>query len=261
MSHLCFLSTKLLRRLSHTASLAAPLVAAALLGAAVAGAADLKGKFVLDGDVPAPVPVTDPKAANDFPGQKLFYENFVVDPTTKAIAHIAVYIKEDTYAATPAAEAALAKTVVVDNKGGQFTPHMSALWVGKQELIFQNSDPVSHNSNFNLAQVNPLLPANSKQTIAVPTTKLLPQEITCTIHPWMKGYVVARNHPYVAFSGADGSFVIKNLPENVEIEFQAWHEKAGYLAIPAWEKGRFKKTLTAGENDLGEIKVPVTVFK
>src|SRR5690349_13877386 len=80
--------------------------------------------------------------------------------------------------------------VVVDNKGGQFHPHMTALWVGKQNLFFTNSDPVSHNSNFNLAGVNPLLPPSAKLPIAVAGTKLLPQEVTCTIHPWMKAYVV-----------------------------------------------------------------------
>jgi hypothetical protein len=232
----------------------------ALLGASVAGAADLKGKFILDGEVPAPTPVTDPKAANDFPGAKLFYQNLVIDPTTKAIAYVAVYIKADEFPATPEAEAAAVPEVVVDNKGGQFNPHMTALWVGKQKLFFQNSDPVSHNSNFNLAGVNPLLPPTSKIPVDVAGTKLLPQEVTCTIHPWMKAYVVPRKHPYVAFSGADGAFVIKNLPEGQEIEFQAWHEKAGYLAVPQWEKGRFTMTLKAGENDLGEIKVPFALL-
>jgi hypothetical protein len=236
------------------------LLGAILLQPPVARAADLTGKFVYDGDVPAAVPVTDPKAANDFPGQKLVYQNLVVDPTTKAIAYVAVYIKEIDFPATPEAQAAVPAEVIVDNKGGQFNPHMSALWVGKQKLFFQNSDPVSHNSNFNLAGVNPLLPPSAKIPVEVAGTKLLPQEVTCTIHPWMKAYVVPRNHPYVGVSGTDGTFVIKNLPENQAIEFQAWHEKSGYLAIPQWEKGRFTMTLKAGVNDLGEIKVPAAIL-
>jgi hypothetical protein len=76
----------------------------------------------------------------------------------------------------------------------------------------------------------------------------------------MKAIVVARKHPYVGITGTDGSFVIKNLPEGMEIEFQAWHEKSGYLTANNWDKGRFKMTLKAGENDLGEIKVPVALF-
>jgi hypothetical protein len=258
MSHPWFRKSKLLRGL-----LLGPILSTALVGAAsfgTADAADLKGKFVLDGDVPAPVAVTDPKAANDFPGAKLFYENLVVDPTSKAISYITVYVKDDGITVTPAAEAAAPAEVTVDNKGGQFKPHMTALWVGKQKLFFTNSDPVSHNSNFNLAGINPLMPPNAKIPVDVAGTKLIPQDITCTIHPWMKAIVVARKHPYVGITGADGTFVIKNLPEGTEIEFQAWHEKSGYLAIPAWEKGRFKMTLKAGENDLGEIKVPFALF-
>jgi hypothetical protein len=235
-------------------------LALVLLGTTLAGAADLKGKFVYDGEVPAAVPVTDPKVSADFPGQKINYENLVIDPTTKGIAYVAVYVKADEFPATPEADAAAAAEVVIDNKTGQFYPHMQGLWVGKQKLVFQNSDPVSHNSNFNLAGVNPLLPPNAKLPIDVAGTKLLPQEITCTIHPWMKAYVVARKHPYVAVSGADGTFVLKNLPEGTEIEFQAWHEKAGYLAVPQWDKGRFTMTLKAGENDLGEIKVPASLL-
>jgi hypothetical protein len=76
----------------------------------------------------------------------------------------------------------------------------------------------------------------------------------------MRAYVVARHHPYVGFSDAGGTFTIRDLPAGVEIEFQAWHERAGYLSIAKWPKGRFKMTLTDGVNDLGEIKVPPTVL-
>jgi len=264
MLHTLFHKSTLLRSLSPAPILAAALLGTALLGTALSGAgaagADLKGKFVLDGDVPAAVPVTDPKVGSDFPGSKLVYENLVIDPTTKAISYITVFVKDDGFPVTPEAEKAAPAEVIVDNKGGQFHPHMSALWVGKQKLFFTNSDPVSHNSNFNLAGINPLMPPNSKIPVDVTGTKPIPQDVTCTIHPWMKAIVVARKHPYVGITGADGAFVIKNLPEGTEIEFQAWHEKSGYLAIPAWEKGRFKMTLKAGENDLGEIKVPVAIF-
>jgi len=213
---------------------------------------------VLEGIVPAPVPVVAPNAAIDFPGVKLFDESRIVDPATKAIAYITVYVRDDNFPVTPAAAAPA--QVVVDNKAGRFNPHMSALWVGKQQLFFMNSDPVSHNSFFDLAGVNPLLTPGTRIPVNVAGTKPLPQAITCNIHTWMKAIVVARNHPYVGITGADGTFEIKNLPDGVEIEFQAWHEKPGYLKIPAWEKGRFKMTLKAGVNDLGEIKVPVAIL-
>lgn len=237
------------------------LLASFAFAATSVDAADLKGKFVLTGDVPAPTPITDGKAESDFPGQKLTLQNLVVDPTSKGIANIAVYVRTADVAATPAAEKALAPTVAIDNKGGQFHPHMVGLWSGKQKLVFKNSDPVSHNSNFAFAGVNPLLTPNSEQEIPVSGVKLLPQELSCSIHPWMKAFVIVRDNPYVAVSGADGSFALKDLPTGTELEIQVWHERAGFLvAKPEWAKGRFTVTLSA-DQDLGEISVDPKLFK
>lgn len=229
--------------------------------AASVGAADLKGTFVLDGDAPAPVPVTDSKAEGDFPGQKLVFENFVVDPATKGIANIAVYVRTNGVAVTPEAEKAAPEKVVIDNKTGQFHPHISGLWVGKQKLEFKNSDPAAHNSNFAHAGANPLLAPNSSVEVQVPAAALIPKEVACNIHPWMKAFIVCRDNPYVAATGKDGSFELKNLPTGTEIEIQIWHEKSGYLAAqPDWDKGRFKITLD-GDKDLGVIKVDPKLFE
>lgn len=228
---------------------------------AAADAADLKGKFILDGDAPSPVAVADPKAENDFPGQKLVYENFVVDPTTKGIANIAVYVRTKGVTVTPEATAAAPADVVIDNKTGQFIPHITGLWVGKQSLTFKNSDGVAHNSNFAHAGANPLLAPNASVTVAVAGDKLIPQEVACNIHPWMKAYIVVRDNPYVAASDKEGNFVLQNLPTGTELEIQVWHEKAGYLAAkPEWAKGRFTVTLD-GDKDLGEIKVDPKLFE
>ncbi|MBL9089662.1 MAG: hypothetical protein JNL96_00455 [Planctomycetaceae bacterium] len=234
-----------------------------LLGLALctsqAGAAEIKGKFVYDGTPPEAAPVTDPKAASEFPGLKIVYENLVVDPTSKGIANIAVYVRNDV-AATPEAEAAAAKEVVIDNKNGRFEPHITGVWSGKQKLMFKNSDPVSHNSNFAFAGVNPLLTPNGSQEIALAGSKTLPQELSCSIHPWMKSYLIVRENPYVAVTDKDGNFSLKNLPTGTELEVQFWQEKAGYLAAkPEWEKGRMTVTLT-GDLDLGEIKVNPELF-
>ncbi len=234
-------------------------VLAALCAGRQASAAELKGKFVLDGDAPAATAVTDPKAASEFPGLTINYENLVVDPATKGIANIAVYIRNDV-AATPEATAAVAPKVVVDNKNGRFEPHVVGVWSGKQALVFKNSDAVSHNSNFAFAGVNPLLTPNSEQEIPVSGAKTLPQELSCSIHPWMKSYIVVRENPYTAVTGKDGSFSMKDLPTGTELEVQFWHEKSGYLvAKPEWEKGRLVVTLT-GDMDLGEIKVSPELF-
>jgi hypothetical protein len=96
----------------------------------------------------------------------------------------------------------------------------------------------------------------------------IPGEVVCNIHPWMKGWVVIRPDPYFYVTKDDGSFEIKDLPVGEDLEYQVWHEKAGYLTTVSldgkkttWDKGRFKKKLAKGETDLGEIKVDAKNFK
>jgi hypothetical protein len=74
--------------------------------------------------------------------------------------------------------------------------------------------------------------------------------------------VLPRENPYFAVSQADGRFEISSLPAGVELEFQVWQEKSGYLAArPEWAKGVFKVTIPANETlDLGVIKVPAALF-
>ena len=91
--------------------------------------------------------------------------------------------------------------------------------------------------------------------------------VVCNIHPFMKGYILLLDHPYMAVSGDDGTFEIKNIPAGKH-EFQFWHEAAGYLknveiqgrrdriAGPGQADDRGRQTL-----DLGDIKVPASMLK
>jgi len=50
------------------------------------------------------------------------------------------------------------------------------------------------------------------------------------------------------------------VPAGVELEFQVWQEKSGFVEARDWKRGRFKMTLAAGKNDLGEVKVKPAIF-
>ena len=78
----------------------------------------------------------------------------------------------------------------------------------------------------------------------------------------MKGYVLPRDNPYFAVSGADGKFEIKDLPVG-KLEFQVWQEKAGNFkdyTTGGWKSGRFEFDIKAGDNDLGTIKFDPKLF-
>jgi hypothetical protein len=138
-----------------------------------------------------------------------------------------------------------------------------------QKLKIGNSDTVGHNSNVTGQGFNPIIPANNHAEFEPKTLSLIvPNQVTCNIHPWMVGWVFVRPDPFFAVSAADGTFEISGLPVGEELEFQAWQERAGFVAnvnldgkATTWTRGRFTQKLKAGVNDLGQIKVAAKNFK
>jgi hypothetical protein len=86
----------------------------------------------------------------------------------------------------------------------------------------------------------------------------------------MKGYLVVQPHPYVAVSGKDGTFELKNVPAGIPLEFQVWHgastSSGGAVAVNRpelkWQNnGRFTVTLEPGQTlDLKDLKVPASAL-
>jgi hypothetical protein len=237
-----------------------------------AGAADwgsIKGRFVVDGTPTAPAPLVvnkdqfciDHKPKNDA----------VVVGKDNALVNALIYLRPalgQKVAIHPDYEAKLKEPVELDNKGCTFVPHITVARFG-QKLVVKNSDPppVSHNTNLILLAFNPVIPAGDKTELTISKEGSLPTPVQCNIHPWMKGYLVALSHPYVAVSGEDGTFEIKNIPVGTH-DFQLWHETPGYLKNLKFaggtsdaRTGRAKLKIAAGETlDLGDIKVPARVL-
>jgi hypothetical protein len=183
------------------------------------------------------------------------------------LANVYVYVRSRRVDICPELEESIEKRVLLDNRDCIFIPHCMWIWCEKQEYYIVNSDPVAQNVAF-----SPLgdVPANiiltpppdeaAKATWKFKRKQNIPVPIACNYHPWESAYVLPRDNPYVAISGGDGTFRICKLPVG-ELEFQAWHERLGYLATPEWEKGRFKMTIKPGVNDLKTIKLPPSMFE
>jgi hypothetical protein len=117
-------------------------------------------------------------------------------------------------------------------------------------------------------EINPVLAAGGEPVkYTFSTEEAIPVKVGCNIHPWMGGYVVARKDPYAAVTDKDGNFTIKDLPAGKPLEFRLWQESAGYLKNATFKggktdsRGSFKVTIKPGENNLGDIKVPSSIFK
>lgn len=236
------------------------LVAVLTAGKAQAQWGDLKGKFLFDGPAPAAAKL-DVNKDVEVCGKHMLVDESLLVGADGGIANVVVYVRSKGIQVNPDVAAAAAKPVTYDNKGCRFEPHILPVLIN-QPLFLKNSDPVGHNSNVQPIGdqgINPLLPSGGEIEHKFFRAQLVPVPVTCNIHPWMKGYILPRDNPYVAVTGKDGSFELKSLPAG-ELEFQAWHEKSGYVATPEWEKGRFKLTIAAGSNDLGTKKLPAALF-
>jgi plastocyanin len=174
---------------------------------------------------------------------KLVQEQLTVDPATKAIANLVIYLQPGSQKV--AVHPDYAKTAkekrTIDNKECRFEPHVLAIRTG-QPLVIGNPDPMGHNTKaefFDNPSFNDLIPAGGKveKTFAKPEAGAVKFE--CSIHTWMNAYLFVRDDPYVGVSDPKGHVSIKNLPVG-EWTFVVWN----YANLP-------KVTIDGKETTLG----------
>lgn len=222
---------------------------------------NLTGKFVYDGPDPMPARLAITKD-EQVCGKHNLVDESLLTGTDKGLKNVVIFLADKKAAVHPDFEATANDKVKFDNDHCRFEPHILPLRTS-QTLEIHNSDPLAHNSNLTPLGDSPFNQLISQDNAVVYQFKKQqnsPVMVTCSIHPWMKGYVFPRDNPYVAVTGDDGSFEIKNLPAGKH-EFQVWQEAVGGLsAKPDWKKGKFKLEINEGDNDLGTIQVSSALF-
>lgn len=135
-------------------------------------------------------------------------------------------------------------SVVLDQNGCVYRPHVLALMVG-QQLEIDNSDPVNHNVHAE-AQVN--VPWNESQPPqADKKFKTFPREeiwfpVTCSVHPWMRAFLSVVSHPFFAVTGEDGTFMLKGVPPG-SYTVEVIQEKLGRKTAPVAVAAHDNKTI------------------
>lgn len=251
-------------------------ILAVLASASFASAEDwgnLTGQFVFGGDAPEAKAIVVTKDQEVCGNKGLVDESLVVNAENKGIANIVVYMYLKSSDTPPAVhesynDSAEAK-VAIDNANCRFEPRVAAMRT-TQTLVIGNKDAAGHNTKGDCLSnppFNPIVPANGSMELKLAESERLPVSVSCSIHPWMKGYLLVKDNPYFAVTDKDGKFEIKNVPAG-EWVFQFWHEKSGYVdevvvggAETKWKKGRVEVNMTADGKDLGSVTVPAATFE
>ena len=85
-----------------------------------------------------------------------------------------------------------------------------------QTVMVKNSDPVGHNANIQpksgASQGNLLIPGGQALPYKPGGATKDPFQVSCSIHPWMRSWMITRDNPYFAITDNTGTFKIENLP-------------------------------------------------
>jgi hypothetical protein len=240
------------------------------------GWGSLSGKVTLDGKIPDIVDLTKKmnghadKAcclAKDAKAIEKIDPTWLVDPKTKGIANVMVWIKAPIGTYFPIHEKLKVRKeeIVIDQPHCAYLPRIAAyqpyFYDGAKEvetgqkLIIRNSSTVPHSAKVLESKKNPgwnknIIPKGEIEANFVPQP--LPITLDCAFHPWMAAKIFVFDHPYYAKTKEDGSFEIPFVPVGAEVTVMGWHEANGY-AVKTTDGDKTvygkKMTLKEGKNE------------
>jgi plastocyanin len=202
------------------------------------------GTIHLLGRPPVPVKIDmsmDPVCS--MTGGDNFAEQYAVHDG--GLGNVYVYIKSGPPAAMSAA-APIPATVVMDQVGCKYVPHVIAVMRGGS-VEFRNSDSTMHNIHTMPAAAGDHPMDISQGPKGAPQGKQFNQPeimlpVRCNNHPWMNAFINVSATPFFAVTDAEGHFDISRLPAGT-YTLGAVHEKLGEQTTTVTVEP--KKTATA----------------
>jgi plastocyanin len=202
----------------------------------------ISGRVIFAGDPPQAKKIKVTKD-NEKCGSEIAAEDLVVSPD-KGIQNAVVSV-----VGLKGAPAKADRAPTIDQKGCVFRPHVLIAPVGVGVDIF-NNDGVLHNFHTYSNKNSPMNKAQPGFKKKMTETFAQPEyiKITCDAHPWMLGWIVIADHPYIVATESGGAFKITDVPAgNHTVE--VWHETLGKITKTV--------TVKAGE----ETKINIELAK
>jgi hypothetical protein len=233
---------------------------------------NLRGQVVFDGDPPVPKKLQITKDEEECCKHNLVDESIWVNSSSRGLKNVVIYLypaPDQKVPIHPSYEALEQAEQELDNSACRFAPRVVLLRT-KQTLVIGNSDPIGHNVMIDTQKNPPMnvtIPSGGSLKKSFEMEERSPVSVSCSIHPWMRGWLLIRDHPYMAVTDENGAFEIQNLPVGTW-EFVFWHERPKFLTDVTvggqrkeWRRGRAQLTIQSGDMDLGVVKVAAEHFK
>ena len=189
-----------------------------LVAASTSRAVDITGLITLTGTPPAEAPyaplMADPTCGPLHTNTPTTH--FYVVGANGEFADVIVSLKDASgNEITGKSTGASAPAVVLDQQGCLYEPQILAIQTG-ETLTVKNSDPCVHNvhviSKAGNAEHNDVQMPNGADLAYTFDKPEMFMKVNCDVHPWMHAWISIFDNPYYAMSGADGKFVIKDVP-------------------------------------------------
>ncbi|WP_254513823.1 hypothetical protein [Anatilimnocola floriformis] len=188
-----------------------------------------------------------------------------VDLATKGIANVVTWLYRAKDEAPPVIhsddQARQKLGVSLEFKDFTLQPRVTTLQKN-QQLIVRNQDSVRHVLSGNLfanGKFDVMVPAAGGDSTEFRKHESRPMPLSDPMFPWIEGWIVITDHPFVAVSDKQGKMKIDNLPVGRHT-FVFWHESVGFLKtlerddkIETLKLGRITVDIKSGDNDLGTI--------
>ncbi|MEQ9406188.1 MAG: hypothetical protein RIK87_00620 [Fuerstiella sp.] len=193
---------------------------------------NLSGRIVYTGTIPK-VELLEITRDEEVCGQhQLVDESLVVNPKDRGLQNVVVWLSSKKTVPVHPSFAENTKPAKLDNHNCRFVPRIVTLRTG-QMLLSTNSDPVAHNVAVYGRRNTPfseVIPNDSPLKKTFSREELVPIRVDCSIHAWMRAYLMITEHPYAAVTDKHGRFSISNVPAGTW-QFKFWHEKVGCLPV------------------------------
>lgn len=158
-------------------------------------------------------------------------EELLVNPANGGVKNVVVFVDlgkfDDPAKWINPSAAGSTEPVVFDQKYCTFLTHVVAMQL-TQPLEIHNSDERGH--NLKVGNFNSSIPPGAVRDHSFRKAPRAPLPASCTVHPWMKAFIMPLDNGYFAVTDENGKFTIENVPAGVDVKVKLWQEKAKFIS-------------------------------